>query len=274
MKKPYSLKRNSRQSFGVGGGYTRRGVGAAAWPLGITTACVVLLILIRLIFPGAFMVLATPFWQLGTAASAASRNFFGGFSNASRLSQENAALNTQVTTLQNQNAVLTARSQDLTKLLGGQSDQSATGNILAGVLARPPVSAYDTLVVAMGSKDGVQVGAEVYDAGGVPLGTVKSLTPHTATVELLSTAGLSTDGWEGEARVPITLVGTGAGTFTTSLSKAATSTIGDNVYVSGPGAVPVGTVARLEQNPSSPTVVLDIQPLVNIFSVTWVSIAR
>jgi cell shape-determining protein MreC len=273
MKRQYSHRHNT-------------GVRAAAWPLALTAALVAVLILFRLLFPGAFIVAATPFWQLGTSLTAVVGNTFAGFGNSAKLSQQNSALATEVSSLQNQNAVLTARTQDLTKLLGGvagngsatSTSTASTGTIfanmiLAGVLARPPVAAYDTLVVSSGSKDGVSMNAEVYGDGGIPLGTVKSVTAHTATIELFSTSGLATDGWIGQSRIPVTLEGVGAGAFTATLVKTASTTVGDGVYVSGPGAMPIGTVARVETNPSSPTVVLDIQPLANIFSITWVEIA-
>jgi cell shape-determining protein MreC len=245
---------------------------AASWPLGITVILVVLLIMFRLIFPGMIVALATPFWKIGTFLSSGVGNAFAGFASSSKLTQENAALAGEIASLQNQNAVLTTRAQDLTKILGGQNETGTT--ILAGVVARPPVSAYDTLIVASGSKDGVLVNAEVYGSGGIPLGIVKVVTAHTATIELFSKSGLATDAWVGQARVPATLQGVGAGTFTVTLAKNATPTVGDSVYVSGPGALPIGTIARIESNPSSPTVVLDIQPLANPFSITWVEISR
>ena len=74
--------------------------------------------------------------------------------------------------------------------------------------------------------------------------------------------------------MPLSLAGVGAGAFTATLPKAAAISVGDSAYVSGPGAVPLGTIVRIDTDPSSPTVVLYIQPLVNIFSVTWVEIAR
>ncbi len=125
-------------------------------------------------------------------------------------------------TLQNENEVLTARAQDLTKLLGGQSGSTQGSTIPAGVLARPPESPYDSLVVAAGSADGIATGAEVFSSGGIPIGTVASVTAHSATIQLLSTPGVTTNGWVGENRIPLTLSGMGAGAFTAILPKAAT----------------------------------------------------
>jgi cell shape-determining protein MreC len=242
------------------------------WSVSTVIVLGILFILLRVFLPGALVTIATPFWKGGSSLEASVGNTFSGFGNASKLASENTSLQSQVSELENENAVLTARAQDLTKLLGGQA-QTAGGSILAGVLARPPESPYDTIIVAAGAKDGVVANATAFATGGIPIGTVQSTTAHSATIALLSTPNLTTNGWVGENRIPLTLNGTGAGTFTATLPKAAPVAVGDNVYVPGPGAVPIGSIARIDTDPSSPTVVLYIQPLVNIFSLTWVEIS-
>ena len=56
--------------------------------------------------------------------------------------------------------------------------------ILAGVVARPPVSPYDTLVLAAGRVDGVEVGMEAFGAVGVPVGVVSSVLEDFSRVTL------------------------------------------------------------------------------------------
>lgn len=269
MKKRYLLRRN-----GSYGGVLQ----SAMLPLGICGAFVFILIVFRLALPGVFVAVATPFWQAGTGLSAGVGSVFTGFDSKQQLAAQNVALASEVSTLKNENAVLTARAQDLTKLLGGGSGALNAGGgtdmILEGVLARPPESPYDTIVVQGGSSDGIDAGARVFGNGGIPIGSVQSVTVHSAVIKLLSTAGVITDGWVGSNRTPISLTGTGAGTFTATLAKAATPSVGDEIYVPGPGSVPIGTVAGIVTDPSSPTVQLRIQPFVNIFSITWVEVAR
>ena len=267
MKKQYSLRHKYRNGNPL--------AGTPVVAFGIVLGIAALFLVLRLIFPAAIIAFAEPFWRGGASLEAAVGGATAGVGNAATLAKENTQLAAQVASLQNQNAVLTARSQDLTKLLGGTSTLGTAGQgIAAGVLARPPLSPYDTLIVAIGAKDGVVVGATVTASGGIPIGTVQSTTAHTATITLLSMAGHTTDAWVGESRMPLTLVGKGAGAFTATLPKASAVNVGDNVYVSGPGAIPVGTISQVETDPSSPSVVLSIQPFVNIFSTTWVEITR
>ena len=50
--------------------------------------------------------------------------------------------------------------------------------------------------------------------------------------------------------------------------------VGDMVYAMGPGAQAVGVVSAVGNDPSSPRSRVDIKPLVNPFSITWVTIAQ
>jgi cell shape-determining protein MreC len=262
MKKPYSLRHNTR----------RNSTGAPFWAYGVVALVVVLLIALRVFLPGTFVVVSLPFWKVGTSLSANIGTTFAGFESKEKLDQQNAALAMQVATLKNENQVLTARSQDLTKLLGGQT--SIGNEMLAGVLAGPPESPYDSLIVSAGSSDGVTNDALVYSAGGIPIGTVSQVNANTSRVSLFSTPGRGTSGWVGENRIPVTLTGMGAGAFTATVSASTTVAVGDIVYVPGPGALPIGTVIRVDRDPSSPTPVIQVQPLVNLFSITWVEVSR
>ena len=262
MKKPFSHRRN----------FDGSNSGGRIVSYAIVFVVVLFILLFRIFLPSTFFSVSAPLWSLGSRMEMSIGNLFSGFSGAQNVAAQNVVLSAQIQTLQNQNAVLTARAQDLTKLLGGQAD--AESNILAGVLARPPESPYDTLVVDQGSQDGVVVTAPVFATGGIPVGTIESVTGDTSIVQLLSTPNVTTSGWVGDNRIPVTLIGKGAGAFTATLPKTSPVSVGDSAYVPGPGAVPLGTIVRIDTDPSSPTVVIHIQPLVNIFSLTWVEIGR
>ncbi len=259
MKRPYSHRRSLPRSV---------------WGFGVAIFVVLILGALRLFIPGAFFALSSPLWNSGTALTASTGNVFAGFAAKEALVKENRALTAQITELTAENAALTTRTQDLTKLLGGQSDSASQQGMAAGVIARPPESPYDTLTVAKGQADGVTIGVQVYGPGGIPIGTIKHTTAHTAQVSLYSSPGRETSGWAGATRTPITLVGQGAGSFDATIPKAAAIAVGDVVYVPGPGALPIGTVVNIATDPSSPNDVVHIQPSLNLFSITWVLIGN
>lgn len=242
------------------------------WAWGPIVLVVILLLLIRTFAPGAFALLTAPVWSVGNSLDTTAGGFFAGFENKAKLSEQNVALEQQVQTLAAENLTLSARAQDLAKLLGGTS--GVNNEITVGVLARPPESPYDTLTIAAGAADGITQGALVYAASSTPIGTIQNVTANTSQVSLFSTTGRSTSGWLGTERFPVTLVGEGAGAFTATIPASTTVAVGDTVYVPGPGALPIGTVVKLGADPSSPTETIFIQPLVNLFSITWVEVAR
>lgn len=243
--------------------------GSGKWILA-TIVVVVMLFILRAFFPGTIAFLATPFWNAGRAATNTSGSVAAFFGDKAVLAEERDALRREVAALNEQNATLMARTVDLERLLGGRSEASA--GILAGVLVRPPVSPYDTLVVDQGEAQGVTVGKRVKGAGGIPLGVIESVSTRTARVVLYSAPGRITEGWVGVSRTPVSLEGASAGAFRTSVPRERVVAVGEEVYLPGPGAVPIGTVIRVDTDPSSPRAVIHVRPRTSPFSLTWVTI--
>lgn len=260
MKRSFFRKRNSLLGSG--------GVGPYALGVGVF---ILLLLGVRFLIPGTLTALSTPLWQLGSVSTAASTNISALFSDRAKLIQARDALQTQNAALVTENRMLLEKANDIQKLVGTSTPEG--GRVAAGVLARPPVSPYDTLVVNAGEVGQIRVGARVYGPGDVPLGAVASVSGTSATITLYSASGRVNDGWAGENRIPVTLTGAGAGAFRATVAREAGIQMGDIVYLPGPGALPVGRVVHVDTDPSSPKAVLQIQPAINIFSLTWVAIA-
>lgn len=227
-------------------------------------------LLLRLVAPNLLLVAAAPAFRAGDQLAAGAYDLVAGVSGASgfaaanaKLAQENAALSLENRSLATQNA-------DLKNLFSGVP--AKTDGILAGVVARPPEIAYDSLIVAAGSADGVKKDMEAFGPGGVPLGRVTQATTHFARVVLFSSPGMRLSAWMGEAREPLTLLGAGGGAYRATAPRDATVTPGEAVYAPGPGARPIGIVARVDDDPSSPLRLVHVAPAVNPFSVTWVTL--
>ncbi len=257
MKRIYSLNRNRRFSTAA----------TVTVALGVFIAFV---FIVRFFFPVTFLAVSSPVLGLSNSASVGIAGFSNGFANGKALAEERDALTLQNETLAAQNDVLSAKILDLERLLG--TEPPPVPGVVAGVLARPPESPYDTLIVAAGSNAGIAVGDVVLAAGGIRIGAVTSVAATAAQVTLLSSPGTATDAWLGAARAPITLTGAGGGSFSASVPRAASITVGDIVYIGGPGALPVAIVRGENGDPSSPTATLDIATSVNFFSLPYVLI--
>ncbi len=255
MKKTYLAKRNALLS-----------PGNVSWGT-LALACAILALLLRLLAPNIFWQLFTPAFRVGDSIALASRTFLNGFNDIAALAAKNEQLQSENAALASENQALIEKEAQLKALL---PTSHAASDVLAGVVARPPESPYDTLVVAAGSQDGIAPGYEAFGEGGVPLGVVSSVTSGFSRITLFSAPGAETHGWVGHNALPLTLLGAGAGAMTASLTRSARVAASDVVFVPGPGMLPIGSIARIESNPSSPGITLHIKSAVNPFSITWV----
>lgn len=256
MRKTYLAKRNALLS-------SRE----ISW--GVTVGAVFALVLVlRFFAPNFFWKTVSPLYAVSGAAAASTHGFFSIFGDAAALTAKNESLTQQ-------NAALASENRALTKQLaafGAIAQSGSASGVFAGVVARPPESPYDTLMLAAGAKDGVTVGMEAFGVGGTPIGVVSSVLGDFSQVTLWSAPGLATSGWVGHANTPLTIIGSGGGTLRASVPRSANIGVGDIVYVPGPGMLPIGTVARTDGDSLSPSITLRITPAVNPFSIGWVDL--
>jgi cell shape-determining protein MreC len=228
-------------------------------------------VLLRIFVPSFFARLTTPIFVVGNSLSHGFSGIGAQFTDkATLVAQRDAAIAAQES-LAAQNETLAAKATDLQKLLGVRAQASV--GVLAAVLARPPVSAYDELVVDAGSVQGIAPNASVYGDNGVPVGTISSVTAHAARVMLYSSPGRQTNALIGGSHTPVMLTGNGAGTFTGSVPRDASVAVGDAVYVSGSGSLAIGTILAIDRSPSSPSATIHVKPYVSPFTIAWVTIS-
>ena len=225
----------------------------------------------RLFAPNVFWHTAAPLFRGADFFTATSNAFFAGFGERAVLALENENLRVANAALANENRALKGKAMDLEALFdsSGEEEGMNTG-ILAGVIARPPESPYDTLLLAKGSTAGVTVGMGAFGAGNVPVGIVSSVAADFSRITLFSSPGMHISGWAGEANTPVTVIGKGGGAFDASLARFADVAVGDSVFGPGPGMLPIGEIVRIDNDPAAPSMMLRIRPVLNPFSITWV----
>ena len=260
MKRIFSARRNAL--------FSSTDVSWGAYALAV--ALVVLLV--RFVAPNLFWRVFSPIFRGADALAAQTHVFTSYFSDTAALAAVNERLKSENAALASENQILLQKVAGLSALLGSATQKNTPSGVLAGIVARPPESPYDTLVLGAGAREGVVRGMEAYGDGGAPIGVVETVLPDFSRVVLFSTPGMVTNGWVGHANTPLTISGAGGGAMTASLPRAAGIAVGDTVFVPGPGALPVGSVVRIDGDPSSPTITLRILPALNPFSITWVSV--
>ncbi len=260
MKKTFLAKRNailSPSGFSVGL---------------IALLVVILMFVLRMLAPNFFLSLSAPLFRLGNVATERTHSILSSFGNTATLTLENE-------NLINQNQILAAKNRALTDTMLNLSVRAgaatiSTKGIIAEVVARPPMSVYDVLVVAAGSTDGVTLGMEAFGSNGVPLGVVSTVMSNFARITLFSAPGEKIMVLVGSAHTSLTIFGTGAGTFSAEISRATPITVGEAIYAPGSLTLPIGVISRIDGAPSSPTISLRIMPTVNIFKLSSVTLRK
>jgi cell shape-determining protein MreC len=121
---------------------------------------------------------------------------------------------------------LRRENEELKGLLG----RARTGRDVVGlVLSRPPVSFYDTLIIDVGSSDGIEVGDKVYAQGAILVGDISETFGSTARVSLFSTPGRAVSVLFGSSTVQAEAIGKGAGNFEAHLPVGVEVSEGDAI---------------------------------------------
>ncbi len=257
MKKTFLAKRNAWLS-----------PSGVSWGAG-ALLFVLALLLVRILFPGFVLEITAPVFGVGDWIAGEVQNLSSGFDSNAGLARANAELLAQNEALSLENRTLVEQGADTAKLM---APMNSAHDVIAGVILRPPESPYDTLVIGAGSAEGIAQGREVFGPGGVPLGTISSVSTDDSRVTLFSATGVQTPAWVGSTRIPLNLIGSGGGTFVATVPRTAPIAVGDLVLVGAPGAIPIGSVTRIDTDSSSPTLSLRIVPAINLFSLTWMRV--
>ena len=164
---------------------------------------------------------------------------------------------------------LQSENEDLKTSFG----RTGKGNFVLGtILARPPESPYDTLVIDAGSKDGIAIGDTVYAEGDVLLGDVSEVFSHESKIDLYSTPGRTTSVLVGTSTISAQATGKGGGNF--SLIVPIKTPISEGALVTIPNmhAHTLGVVKKVSLDSSaSLQTVLFISPI-NIRQIKFVEV--
>ncbi len=248
-----------------------RGRRASSIAVRVVLTLVVLLILLYFIAPGAlpsfFTMLIRPFWNVEQSV-----RYGDSFVIVSDVVKENADLRKVLA--ENEGKYLQAdflekENAELKKLLG----RAERGTfILAQILKKPPISAYDIFILDQGSNNGIRVGNKVYALGSIPIGEIIEVTSNTSKVRLFSSSGEKYTVFIGENNIEATAYGKGGGTFEASVPRDTKIAKGSAVTIPELSNNFLGRVEDIISEPSHPfATVLFNQPL-NIYELRWVEV--
>lgn len=125
-------------------------------------------------------------------------------------------------------------------------------SVVARVIAKPPQSPYDTLVIDIGSKEGITVGKNVMYGDSIMIGQVAEVFETTSRVKLFSTSGETINVTIGPHAVPALAIGAGGGNYEIKIPRDTPINLGDPI--TAPAIMPhiLGVVEHIESKESDP----------------------
>jgi cell shape-determining protein MreC len=161
---------------------------------------------------------------------------------------------------------------DLGALLASLSQDN--GKTLAAVLVRPPLAAYDELIIDVGADKGIVPGSKVYGPGNVLVGTTSDVLGETSKVTLFSSPGQTYPVFIGSDHIPATAIGRGGGQYEAQVPQATSINEGDIVTDSSLGDGAFGKVVSVINNPADPFITVLFAPEINVYQLRWVFVAN
>lgn len=175
---------------------------------------------------------ARPAWSAAVGIGDAASNVAAYFSSKATLQRENTRLLEALYATANESRtaeLLRLENAELKAML--ERDLSGRKLILAVVLAQPPTTAFDTLIIDIGETNGIERGMRVFVDGAFAIGEVVETRSRSALVSLYSSSGYEIDGFIGASSTPAIFHGAGGGSFRASVPKGAGISIADPVVL-------------------------------------------
>lgn len=206
----------------------------------------------RLAFTGLVYRTAPGIWETGKSISSAWTSLRSTFHLKVSLLHENEVLHSEVERMQAlvlDRNLLEERVLKLEEMLGRTVGDD---RVAAEVLAVPGWSPYDTLVLDVGTDNGIAIGDRVVYAGRMVVGEIVEVYSSSAKAKLYSSSGEERTVVIGAQAVPGTAHGRGMGNFEVMVPQGSAVAIGDEVRTPE-GSFILGVVGVVEEKIAEPT---------------------
>lgn len=213
-----------------------------------------------------------PVLVLGNSLGNKFKNLGAYFNFKNSLSAENENLKSQILESEADRANYTAvvaENISLKEMLGRKNEK--TPMILSAILAKPNQSPYDTIVIDVGVKQGIEIGAKVFAWGDIPIGRVETVNENSSKVVLFSNPGEKT-----QAVLPkdifLELIGRGGGNFEMILPRDLVLQKGEQVTLPGIHPYTLAVVETIISDPRDPFTKALLRSPVNIQNLKFVEV--
>ncbi len=223
-------------------------------------------------FGGALVTVVSPLWQAENSFSRVVKKTWSHLESRQELVDQNFDLKGRVSSLELEVASLKISLEQERAFYALLGRAPVGGEVVASVVARPPQSPYDVILIDAGSREGVTEDARVYLPEGPALGLITEVFNSSAKVKLFSTAGEKLDAVLERGSVPVVLEGRGAGNFRLKIPREVEVFAGDKIVTGDTEFSLLAVVEVVNVNPTDAFQEVLARSPINIFSLRLVSI--
>lgn len=143
---------------------------------------------------------------------------------------------------------------------------------IAVVVVKPPQSPYDTIILDIGSVDGIAVDQSIFGSGNTALGRISSVEKNHSTATLFSNSGMESQAIVERSGMSIVVKGNGGGGFEARVPQDSDISLEDIIVLPGRIPAPLGRVVKIDSTPASSFKAISISSLANINYTRWVEV--
>lgn len=215
----------------------------------------------------------SPLWGIKNSIASFFSNSAETLKSKSELIKENETLKEQIKTFEENNvlsSIIKNENDDLKNILGRKPANKKT--ILAAILVKPFLSPYDTLIVDVGSADGVSLGDKILADGITFIGYVSEVFSNESKIMLYSSPGEKIKVLIGNNNIQKEAEGVGGGNFIAEMPKEAGVKEGDPIVIPSISANIFGVVEKINFKEADSLETVLFKNPVNISELKWVLI--
>jgi rod shape-determining protein MreC len=217
--------------------------------------------------------IGSPFWNLKKGIIESFLNNSEILKSKKSLISENNILKEQISKTEKDNLILQLikkENEELKNILNRKSDKD--DYILSSVLIKPFLSAYDTLIIDVGSNYNIKVGSKVLADGIYFIGYISEVYENTSKVILYSSYGEKMPVLIGQNNVEKEAIGIGSGNFKVEMPRELDVKEGDNITIPSISTNIFGIVEKIQFKATDSFQKVLFKSPVNIFELKWVEV--
>ncbi len=144
--------------------------------------------------------------------------------------------------------------------------------VLATVLAGPNLSIYDSLIIDVGSDNGIEKGSLVLSQSDIVIGVIDQVYRNSSKVRLLSYYNYQTYAYLAKTKINVSLIGLGGGNFRIDIPRDVSVIVDDIALLPSKRSQVVSTVKYIEETPTDRFKKVFLLSPVNMKTLRWVMV--